>query len=67
MRNYISNLVCVLAVVAALACCGCIDVSSTSPPSSNTTCTSTDQGPGTSPNTTCTSKPTGGSHWSFLL
>jgi hypothetical protein len=62
MRNYINNLVGVLAVVAALACCGCIDVSSTSPPSSNTTCTTTNDG-----TETCTSKPTGGSHWSFLL
>jgi hypothetical protein len=64
---YLINSVRVLVVLAAFACCGCIDISSTSRPSSNTTCTTTDNGSGVPPTTTCTSKPTGGSHWSFLL
>ncbi|HXN87164.1 MAG TPA: hypothetical protein VN867_13910 [Candidatus Binataceae bacterium] len=58
----------IVAMVAAIACCaGCIDVSSSSAPSSSTTCTTTDNGPGVAPTQTCTTKPTGGSHWSFLL
>jgi len=64
---HLINGVRVLAVLAAFACCGCIDISSTSQPSSNTTCTTTDNGSGVPPTTTCTSKPTGGSHWSFFL
>ncbi|HLI80121.1 MAG TPA: hypothetical protein VKV03_09065 [Candidatus Binataceae bacterium] len=58
----ISNIIRTLAIVAALACCGCIDVSSSTPPSTNTTCTTAADG-----TQTCTSNPTGGSHWSFFL
>ena len=56
-----------LALVAALACCGCIDISGNTPPSSNTTCTTTDNGSGAPPTSTCTTQPTGGSHWGFFL
>jgi hypothetical protein len=56
-----------LMIVAAFAYCGCIDVSSTTPPSSNTKCTTTDNGPNMPPTTTCTTEPTGGSHWGFFL
>ena len=51
-----------LAIVAALACYGCIDVSSSTPPTQKTTCTTAADG-----TQTCTSQPTGGSHWGFFL
>ena len=51
-----------LAIVAALMLGGCIDVSSNTPPSSNTTCTTNTNG-----SQTCTTQPTGGSHWGFFL
>jgi hypothetical protein len=62
MRTNLSNLLRALAFVAAFACCGCIDVSSSTPPSSSTTCTTDSNGV-----QTCTSKPSGGSHWGFFL
>jgi hypothetical protein len=61
------NGVRVLAITVAFVCGGCIDISSNTPPSSNTTCTTTDNGSGAQPTTTCTSKPTGGTRWSFFL
>ena len=62
MRNNLSNIFRALAIVAAFACSGCIDVSSSTPPSTNTTCTTSTDG-----TQTCSSKPTGGSHWGFFL
>jgi len=57
----------VLMIVAAFACSACIDLSGNTPPSSNTKCTTTDNGPNMPPTTTCTTEPTGGSHWHFFL
>jgi hypothetical protein len=57
----------ILMIIAAFALGGCIDISSSTPPSSNTKCTSTDNGPNMPPTTTCTTEPTGGSHWGFFL
>jgi hypothetical protein len=56
------NAVRALAIVVAFVCCGCIDVSSSTPATSKTTCTTSADG-----TQTCTSTPTGGSHWSFFL
>jgi len=67
MRINLKNILRALALVAAFACCGCIDISSNTPPSSNTTCTTTDNGSGAPPTSTCTTQPTGGSHWGFFL
>jgi hypothetical protein len=58
----ITNIIRALAIVAAFACYGCIDVSSSTPPSTKTTCT-----PNADGTQTCTSQPTGGSHWGFFL
>jgi len=60
--TYLINGVRVLAILAAFACYGCIDVSSNTPATSNTTCTTSPDG-----TQTCTTQPTGGSHWSFFL
>jgi hypothetical protein len=62
MRTYIMRNFRLLAMVAALMLGGCIDVSSNTPPSSNTTCTTNSSG-----QQTCTTQPTGGSHWGFFL
>ncbi len=62
MRINLTNIIRALAFVAAFTVCGCIDVSSSSPPSTSTTCTTASDG-----TQTCTSKPTGGSHWGFFL
>ena len=67
MRINLKNILRALAVVAAFACCGCVDISSNTPPSSNTTCTTTDNGSGAPPTSTCTTQPTGGSYWGFFL
>jgi hypothetical protein len=57
----------ILMIVAAVALGGCIDISGGTPPSSNTKCTTTDNGANMPPTTTCTTEPTGGSHWGFFL
>jgi len=59
----IPNGIRAIAIAAALVCgAGCIDVSSNTPASSTTTCTTAPDG-----QQTCTTQPTGGSHWSFFL
>jgi len=58
----LTNTIRVLAIVAAFSFFGCIDVSSNTAPSSQTTCTTNADG-----TQTCTTTPTGGSHWSFWL
>jgi hypothetical protein len=62
MRTNLSNILRALVIVAAFACGGCIDISSNTPPSTNTTCTTSPDG-----TQTCTSQPSGGSHWGFFL
>ncbi len=62
MRIHIMKFFPIIAIIAAFFCSGCIDVSSNTPPSSNTTCTTNSSG-----TQTCTTQPTGGSHWGFFL